>query len=154
MPAALAIASPQLPYTAHMIRVSVPGAVLAARSWPDTPEEYLSSSIAVLCLVGFGAMAMFCLVRFMTAWRKSYESRLVRESEQFRARWAADRLWHATYPELEAEAERCWQLALLIEERAGSGDRGNEALGRSIAMRAHARSLADALNAAAGSGQR
>lgn len=150
----LAVASPRLSYTAHMISVSVPGAVLAARSWPDTPEEYLSSSIAVLCLVGFGALAMFCFFRFMTAWRKSYESRLVSESEHFRTRWPADRLWHAPYPELEAEAERCWQLALLSEERAGSGDRGNAALGRSIAMRAQASSLADALNFAAGSGPR
>lgn len=150
----MAIDSPQLPYTAPMISVSVREAVLAARSWPNTPEEYLSSAIAVLCLIGFGALAMFCFSRFMTAWRKSYESRLVRESEQFRTRWPADRLRDAPYSELEAEAKRCWQLALLIEERAGSGARGNEALGRSIAMRTQASSLADALNIAAGSGPR
>ncbi|TMS51340.1 hypothetical protein [Mycobacterium sp. DBP42] len=137
-----------------MISVSVPMAVLAARSWPDTPEEYLSSAIAVLCLIGFGALAMFCVFRFMAAWRKSYASRLARESEQFRTRWPADRLRNAPYPELAAEAQRCWQLALLIEERAGSGDRGNAALARAIAMRGQASSLADALNYAAGSGQR
>lgn len=137
-----------------MTSVSMPEAVLAARSWPNTPEEYLASSIAVLCLVSFGALAMFGFARFMAAWRKSYESRLVKESQEFRTRWPSDRLRQAPYPELEAEAERCWQLALLIEERAGSGDRGNAALGRSIAMRAHASSLADALNVAAGSGQR
>lgn len=147
-------ASPELPYTAAMIRVSVREAVAAARSWPDTPEEYLSSAIAVLCLVGFGGLAMFCVFRFMTAWRKSYETRLVTESEQFRTRWPADRLWHAPYAELEAEAERCWQLVFLIEERAGSGDRSNAALGRSNEMRGRASSLADVLNYAARSGRR
>ena len=137
-----------------MISVSVLETVLAARSWPDTPEEYLSSSIAVLCLVGFGSLAIFGSVRFMTSWRKSYEARLVRESEQFRTRWPADRLSHAPYLELEAEAERRWQLALLLEERAASGAGDREALGRSVAMRGWASSLAGALSVAPGSGQR
>ena len=136
-----------------MISVSVTEAVLAARSWPDSPEEYLASSAAVLCLVGFGALAMFGFARFMSAWRRSYESRLVKESQEFRTRWPADRLRHTTYLELEAEAVRSWQLVLLLEDRAGSGDGDQDALGRSAAARRWASSLADALNVAAGSGQ-
>ena len=136
-----------------MISVPVPqAAVLAARSWPDTPEEYLASSIAVLCLVSFGALAMFGFARFMTAWRKSYESRLVKESQEFRTRWPSDRLRHAPYLELEAEAERSWQVALLLEDRAASGG-DREACGRSVAARDWASSLADVLNGAAGRGQ-
>jgi hypothetical protein len=123
---------------------AVPEIALAARSWPDTTEEYLSSGITVLTLVAFMALSMFSLRQFMIVWRNGYITRLTRESQEFRAQWPADRLGHAPFLELEAEVERCWQLVLVLEERAAeTGDRS--ALDQSAAVRSWIGSLAKAL---------
>ena len=123
--------------------------VLLARSWPDTPEEYLSSSIGLLIFVGTLALSGFCFLQFMKAWRRAYEARLIRESREFRARWPREQLGQAPYVELEAEIERSWQLVQLLEARAVWANGGREALGDSAAVRGWASSLAGLLNTAA-----
>lgn len=133
------------------MRWAVPTA--GGRSLPNTPEEWVSLSIGLACFLGILAVSMFCFIRFMSGWRKAYESRLLRESEEFRSSWPTERLAKAPYLELQREAERCWQLALLIEERTAlSGDR--DALGKLAATRSRAVALAGALNNASSNGQR
>lgn len=110
-------------------------------------------AIGLTCFLGILALSGFCFMRFMSGWRKAYESRLLRESEDFRNKWPAERLGQAPYLELEREAERCWQLALLIEERTALGG-DQDAPGQLAAARSRAGALAGALNNASANGQR
>ncbi|BBX28317.1 hypothetical protein GCM10009632_08110 [Mycolicibacterium alvei] len=105
-------------YTASM-RLPTRGYVsLSGRSWPDTPQEALAGVI-FLALLAAVVIPAACWVWwwFTTNRPMACRRRLEKESAEFRARWPADQLGRAPYGALDEEAQRCWLLVLLLEER-------------------------------------
>lgn len=91
---------------------------LSGRSWPDTPQEALARVIFLVILAAVVVPAV-CWVWwwFTTSRPMACRRRLEKESAEFRARWPAGQLGRAPYGELDKEAQRCWLLVLLLEER-------------------------------------
>lgn len=103
-------------YTAMMLVLGGGFVPLAIRTWPDTPEEALVRAIGVSTLVGLMILATWWSFRWFNKNRpRAYRRRLEKESAEFRARWPQEQLVLAPYVELDKEAQRCWQLTLLLE---------------------------------------
>ncbi|WP_166907519.1 hypothetical protein [Mycobacterium sp. DL440] len=123
---------------------------LSGRSWPDTPQEALARVIFLVILAAVVVPAV-CWVWwwFNTNRPTACRRRLEKESADFRARWPADQLGRAPYGELDKEAQRCWLLVLLLEERKYDIT-GTEVFSRDIdAVRHWISMVVTALNAAA-----
>ncbi|OBF44337.1 hypothetical protein A5719_07675 [Mycolicibacterium peregrinum] len=108
----------QAGYTASMLVPTGGFVSLSGRSWPDTPQEALAGVIflALLAAVVVPA-ACWVLWWFTTNRPMACRRRLEKESAEFRARWPADQLGRTPYEALDEEAQRCWLLVLLLEER-------------------------------------
>lgn len=122
---------------------------LSGRSWPDTPQEALARVIFLIILAAVVIPAA-CWVWwwFNTNRPSAYRRGLERESAEFRVRWPDDQLSGAPYRELDKEAQRCWSLLLLLEERQ-SDVRRNQGLDSLAALRHRIDTVVAALNAAA-----
>ncbi len=113
---------------------------LSGRSWPDTPQEALARVIFLIILAAVVIPAA-CWVWwwFNTNRPSAYRRGLERESAEFRVRWPDDQLSGAPYRELDKEAQRCWSLLLLLEERQSDMRRnqGSDSLRRTAPSDRH-----------------
>lgn len=127
---------------------------LSGRSWPDTPQEALARVIFLIIL----AAVVIPAVSWVWWWFNTNRPNACRrgleiESAEFRAKWPADQLGRAPYSELDKEAQRCWLLLLLLEERELVA-RGAEQRAKDIvALRYWINTVVAALNAAAARGR-
>ena len=137
-------------YTANMLVLSGGFVPLSGRSWPDTPEEALARVVAIAILAAV-VVPIACWIWwwFNTNRPNASRLRLEKESAEFRARWPGDQLGRAPYGELDAEAQRCWLLILLLEERKLDANGAVEPSKDIAAVRYWIDSVVAALNTAA-----
>ena len=141
-------------YTANMLVLSGGFVPLSGRSWPDTPQEALAGLI-FLSILAAVVVPIACWIWwwFNTNRPNACRLRLEKESAEFRARWPADQLGRAPYGELGAEAQRCWLLILLLEERKFEASAAVEPSKDIAAVRHWIDRVVAALNAAAARGR-
>ncbi|MCV7387735.1 hypothetical protein [Mycolicibacterium porcinum] len=123
---------------------------LSGRSWPDTPQEALARAIFLILLAAVIIPAVYWVCWWFTTNRPmACQRQLAKASAEFRARWPAGQLNCAPYDQLDEEAERCWLLILLLEERQLEATGGDESSIDVAAVRHWLDSVVAALNAAA-----
>lgn len=127
------------------------GELLAVRG-DVTAAEAIAGIIMVVFLVAVSGSAWLVSVPLLTKSWRGYESRLLGETQEFRAKWPAERLLEAPSVELQAELERCWQLVLAMELRMTSRD-STDINDQIASLRGWIRSVADALNVVLASGR-
>ncbi|MGW4096310.1 hypothetical protein [Mycobacterium sp. NPDC004974] len=116
---------------------------------PSTPGEWFGV-LTFFAVIG----TTFALMHFWVGRRGSarlgaQEARLRSESAQFRSQWPAQQLWQAPYADLEAEAERCWRIIFVLEQRRDSdgGGRRGDFDAQIAALRGWITTVVNAMNA-------
>lgn len=95
---------------------------------PSTAGEWLGLLAAFAVMGTTLLLVRFWVVRRASNRLDAQEARFTTESAQFRSRWPVQLLWQAPYAELETEAQRCWRLVFVLEQRrdaAGRARRGD-----------------------------